>query len=76
MLHLEHYVVFLFQVTDSILYFDILLNFSLCYVMRLHHIVLFRYYRLGYQFYVVILRYISTHRALKYNFYPAENVYF
>ena len=53
------------QLTDSILYFDILLNFSLCYVMRLRYIVLFRYFRLGYQFYVVILRDISTHHALK-----------
>ena len=44
--------------------------------MRLRYIVLFRHFRLGYQFYVVILRDISTHHALKYNFYPAENVYF
>ena len=33
--------------------------------MRLRYIVLFRYFRLGYQFYVVILRDISTHHALK-----------
>ena len=65
MLHSGHYAVFLFQLTDSILYFDILLNFSLRYVMRLRYIVLFHYFRLGYQFYVVILRDISTHHALK-----------
>lgn len=41
MLHLGHYAVFLFQVTDSILCFDILLNFSLCYVMLCYAVTLF-----------------------------------
>ena len=51
--------------------FDTLLGYWIfyltfrCYVMRLRYIVLFRYFRLGYQFYVVILRDISTHHALK-----------
>lgn len=35
MLHSGHYAVFFFHVTDSIL------NFSLCYVMRLRYIVFF-----------------------------------
>ena len=56
MLHLEHFAVFFFQVTDSILDFDILRNFSLRYV-------LFHYFRLGYQFYVAILRDINYYAS-------------